>query len=115
MWPRERREVLSQASRAPPDRQERRGGRVRRGGRAKVRVPTPTPRTRPPFHTAWVSDPRRCARLVVDVDLSAEPIAGVLRHLNGLDKPFAGWIALIRALELALEAERLRSAPPPSG
>jgi hypothetical protein len=51
----------------------------------------------------------------VDVDLSADPIAGVLRHRNGPDKPFAGWIALIRGLELALDDERLHSGPPSSG
>ncbi|WP_406460071.1 hypothetical protein OH768_35705 [Streptomyces sp. NBC_01622] len=42
----------------------------------------------------------------MDLDLNAEPVQGVLRHEYGPDKPFAGWVALIRALELALDDER---------
>ncbi|GAA3818536.1 hypothetical protein GCM10022226_43830 [Sphaerisporangium flaviroseum] len=62
-----------------------------------------------------MSDSGHRTRLTVDVDLAATPIEGVLRHEHGADKPFAGWVALIRALELALDDERLRPAPPPSG
>ncbi|NKZ04267.1 hypothetical protein [Actinomadura latina] len=54
------------------------------------------------------------ARLAVAVDLMAEPITGVLRHRHGADKSFAGWVALVRAVELALEEERGHRNPLPS-
>ncbi|SEG63471.1 hypothetical protein SAMN05444920_103599 [Nonomuraea solani] len=54
-------------------------------------------------------------RLTVEVVLSADPIEGVLRHPHGAGKPFAGWVALIRALELALDTERAHSASSPPG
>jgi hypothetical protein len=41
----------------------------------------------------------------MDLDLNAEPVRGVLRHEHGPDKPFDGWVSLIRALELALDDE----------
>jgi hypothetical protein len=54
--------------------------------------------------TAW---------LALAVDLTAEPIAGVLRHRHGADKSFAGWVAFVRAVELALEEERGHRNPLP--
>ncbi|MET8159683.1 hypothetical protein ABZT47_25220 [Sphaerisporangium sp. NPDC005289] len=62
-----------------------------------------------------MSDSGHRVRLTVEVDLLADPIEGVLRHEHGADKPFAGWMSLIRAFELALDDERLRPAPPPPG
>jgi hypothetical protein len=58
-----------------------------------------------------VSHSRHRTVLSVDVDLDVDPIEGVLRHEHGADKPFAGWVGLIRALELALDDERLHPAP----
>jgi hypothetical protein len=75
-------------------------------------VPTLTRTALPWLHTAPVSDSRRHARLTVDIDLTIGPIQGVLRHQHGADMPFAGWVALIRALELALDIERAQSDPP---
>ncbi|MEV6156831.1 hypothetical protein AB0L53_41445 [Nonomuraea sp. NPDC052129] len=61
-----------------------------------------------------MSESGQRARLTVDVDLSADPIEGVLGHRHGADKPFVGWVALIRALELALDAERVHPDSPPT-
>jgi hypothetical protein len=52
------------------------------------------------------------AEIGLVIDLTADPIQGLLRHPHGADKPFAGWVALIRAVELALEDERLHRDPP---
>jgi hypothetical protein len=69
--------------------------------------------------TARVNHLRRglgpAAEIDLLIDLTTEPIQGVLRHPHGADKPFAGWVALIRVVELALEAERLHHEPPRSG
>jgi hypothetical protein len=80
---------------------------------ANIRVPTLTRIALPAQQAALVSDSRRHTRLTVDIDLTADPIQGVLRHQRGPDKPFAGWIALIRVLELALDTERVQPDPPP--
>jgi hypothetical protein len=77
-------------------------------------VPTLTRAHRGPQQTALVSDSPRHTRLTVDVDTTADPIQGVLRHRLGPDMPFAGWVALIRALEVALDIERGRPDPPTS-
>ncbi|MBO2445275.1 hypothetical protein [Actinomadura nitritigenes] len=53
---------------------------------------------------------RPTARIDVTVDLTTEPIQGVLRHRHGADKPFTGWTALVRAVELALDDERRHRA-----
>jgi hypothetical protein len=52
-----------------------------------------------------VDDHRPRILLTVEVDPVSDPIEGVLRHRHGPDMPFAGWTALIRALELALGIE----------
>jgi hypothetical protein len=44
--------------------------------------------------------------LTIELDLSADPIAGVVRHGIGPGEPFAGWMALTRAIELTIEAIR---------
>ncbi|HEU5029127.1 MAG TPA: hypothetical protein VFV01_29745 [Spirillospora sp.] len=49
------------------------------------------------------------------IDLTGDPIQGVLRHPHGADKPFAGWMALVRALELALQDERAHHDRPDAG
>jgi hypothetical protein len=46
------------------------------------------------------------ARLTIDFDLRADPIAGILYDGGGHDQPFAGWMALTRTIELTLEAAR---------
>src|SRR4051812_45991593 len=60
--------------------------------------------------TACVKDLRPCrppaAEIELTIDLTADPIEGLLRHPHGADKPFAGWMALVRAMELALDDER---------
>lgn len=57
---------------------------------------------------------RPTAEIHLTIDLTTDPIQGLLRHPHGADKPFAGWVALIRAVEQALEDERLdRDAPRP--
>ena len=45
-------------------------------------------------------------RLLIEIDPSAEPIAGVIRHGAGPGRPFAGWLELVALLD----AER---RPPP--
>jgi hypothetical protein len=49
------------------------------------------------------------ARLTVDFDLQADPIAGVVHDDGGHGQPFAGWMALTRTIELALDAARRAS------
>lgn len=57
--------------------------------------------------------PRRppAAEIELTIDLALDPIEGLLRHPHGADKPFVGWMALIRAVELALEDERRHCDP----
>jgi hypothetical protein len=69
-------------------------------------VPALTRHTRARHETARVSARRQTAQIDLTVDLTTDPIQGVLRHPNGADKPFAGWMALVRAIELALDDER---------
>jgi hypothetical protein len=46
------------------------------------------------------------ARLTIDFDLQADPIAGVVHDDGGHGQPFAGWMALTRTIELTLDAAR---------
>jgi hypothetical protein len=61
-----------------------------------------------------MSDDRR-VRLVLDLDVRAEVITGAVRDGPGGDVPFVGWMALTRAIELAIEAGRSGGAPAASG
>jgi hypothetical protein len=47
----------------------------------------------------------RC-RLILELDLDAEPIGGVLVDDRGQGQPFSGWMALTRTIELGLGAAR---------
>lgn len=51
------------------------------------------------------------ARLTIDFDLQADPIAGMVRDDGGHGRPFAGWMALTRAIERTLEAARRPPSP----
>jgi hypothetical protein len=55
------------------------------------------------------------ARLTIEFDLRAEPIAGVVHDGGGHGQPFAGWMALTRTIELTLEAARLHGQSPSGG
>jgi hypothetical protein len=57
-----------------------------------------------------VSSRSQTAQIDLTVDLTTDPIQGVLRHRNGTDKPFIGWMALVRAVEVALDDERRHSS-----
>lgn len=46
------------------------------------------------------------ARLTIDFDLQADPIAGVVHDDGGHGEPFAGWMALTRTIERSLDAAR---------
>lgn len=46
------------------------------------------------------------ARMILELDLAADPVAGVLHDANGDGQPFAGWMALTRTIELSLDAAR---------
>jgi hypothetical protein len=59
--------------------------------------------------------PPEYARLTIDFDLGADPIAGLVRSGRGHVQSFAGWMALTRAIELALDAARLGGQPPFGG
>jgi hypothetical protein len=52
----------------------------------------------------------RC-RLILEVDLAADPISGVLRDGSGRARPFSGWMALTRTIELGLGAARDATSP----
>jgi len=55
------------------------------------------------------------ARLTIEFDLRADPIAGVVHDGRGGDgQAFAGWMALTRAIEVTLGAARLDSQSPPA-
>jgi hypothetical protein len=45
-------------------------------------------------------------RLILDLDLAADPIGGVVRDADGGAKPFAGWMSLTRTIELSLDGAR---------
>jgi hypothetical protein len=47
-------------------------------------------------------------RLILDLDLAADPISGIVRDAHGAAEPFAGWMALTRTIELSLDAARQR-------
>jgi hypothetical protein len=48
-------------------------------------------------------------RLILDLDLAADPIGGVVGPADGgAAEPFAGWIALTRTIELSLDGARRR-------
>ena len=46
------------------------------------------------------------ATVTVELTLrvGSEPIAGALRRGDGVDRPFVGWVALVRSLEDAMTA-----------
>lgn len=46
------------------------------------------------------------ARLILELDLVADPVAGVLHDSRGDGQPFRGWMALTRTIELSLDAAR---------
>jgi hypothetical protein len=48
----------------------------------------------------------RRARLVLDFDVDAEPVSGVVVHEDHDGKPFSGWMALTRTIEETLNAAR---------
>jgi len=64
---------------------------MRRTGPARQPRPVPTP-----DHV----------RVTIDFDLRGSPIAGVMRDGRGHSEPFAGWMALTRTIERALDAAR---------
>lgn len=45
----------------------------------------------------------RRTRLTLELEVQADPMAGVVHDASGASEPFVGWIALTRAIELALE------------
>jgi hypothetical protein len=45
-------------------------------------------------------------RVVLELDVSLEPIGGVLSVEGGPARPFSGWLALGRELDAALAAAR---------
>jgi hypothetical protein len=55
------------------------------------------------------------ARLTIDFDLQADPIAGVVHDDSGHGQPFAGWMGLTRTIELALDAARRAGTDQPPG
>ncbi len=50
-------------------------------------------------------------RLTLDLDLAADPVAGVLTGRAAPAEPFVGWAGLTRAVELVLAAERGGATP----
>jgi hypothetical protein len=52
--------------------------------------------------------PATHVRLILDLDLAADPIGGFVRDAHGDPEPFAGWMALTRTIELSLDAARQR-------
>ena len=49
-------------------------------------------------------------RLVLELDLAADPVRGIVHDANGHAEPFSGWMALTRTIELSLDAARRASA-----
>jgi hypothetical protein len=70
-----------------------------------MRRPTRTPCT---LDRIGVVTPAAHTRLILDLDLAADPIGGTVRDAHGDAEPFAGWIALTRTIELSLDAARQR-------
>jgi len=54
------------------------------------------------------AEPRRVT-VTLELDASAEPIRGVARDTEGVERPFTGWLGLARALELTLDAAALEA------
>jgi hypothetical protein len=50
-------------------------------------------------------------RLILDVDLAPDVLAGNLERGDGSAHAFEGWLELVRELELALEAARTIAEP----
>jgi len=50
--------------------------------------------------------------LVLDLEPQADPIAGIVHDGSGFGSRFVGWMALTRAIELALETAGERPTPP---
>lgn len=44
-------------------------------------------------------DSRHRVELLLELDIDADPIAGLVRHGNGAPRPFTGWLGLTAALE----------------
>lgn len=49
-------------------------------------------------------------RLVLELDLAADPVRGIVHDARGDARPFSGWMALTRTIELSLDEARRRSA-----
>jgi hypothetical protein len=60
-------------------------------------------------------DQPRTARLHIDFELGADPIAGRLHDEHGGGQAFSGWIELTRAIELGLAAACRTPPPKPAG
>jgi hypothetical protein len=45
-------------------------------------------------------------RLVLELDLAADPVRGTVHDARGHAEPFSGWMALTRTIELSLDAAR---------
>lgn len=45
-------------------------------------------------------------RLVLELDLAADPVRGIVHDAHGHAEPFSGWMALTRTIELGLDAAR---------
>jgi hypothetical protein len=71
-------------------------------------------RTRRDARTATIGPvtPPSSTRLTVELELGADPVAGVVHDDRGSAEPFCGWMELARAIELHLDAARRRSATP---
>lgn len=54
------------------------------------------------------------ARLSIDIDLQADPIAGVVHDNAGHGLPFAGWMELTRTIERAVAAAKRANADEPT-
>jgi hypothetical protein len=63
-------------------------------------------RTGPDAATIYSVPPDARTRLILDLDLAANPIAGNVLDRLGHAQPFSGWMALTRTIELTLEAAR---------
>jgi hypothetical protein len=47
-------------------------------------------------------------QIIIDLDLEAQPIAGLLQVEDGLPEPFSGWLALTQAIDQTLIARQGR-------
>jgi hypothetical protein len=46
------------------------------------------------------------ARLTLEFDLTADPVGGTVSDDDGARRPFSGWMALTRTIEMSLDAAR---------